>query len=116
MAQQPKGAGKLRDLVAFDERALVANDYGAKQNGFIERFRVRAAFEFARGSEDVIAARLEGKQPVLVRVRASAETRQIRPDWRMRDIHNDVAYAIRAIAPTPDRSGFLIQVESGVAA
>ena len=116
MAKNTKGAGQLVELVAFEERGLVANDYGAKQDGFVEQFRVRAAFEFARGGEDVIGARLEGKQPVLVRVRASAATRRIRPDWRMLDLHNSVAYAIRAIAPTPDRSGFLIQVESGVAA
>jgi hypothetical protein len=116
MARSTKGAGKLIQLVAFDERQLVPNGYGAKQAGFVEQFQIRAEFEFLKGGEAVIAARLEAKQPVLIRVRACADTRRIKPDWQIRDLHNGVAYAIRAVAPTPDRAAFSILAEGGVAA
>lgn len=116
MARTQKGAGKLFELVAFDERQLVPNGYGAKQAGFVEQFRIRAEFDFLRGGEAVIAARLEAKQPVLVRVRANADTKRIKPDWQMRDVHSGIAYAIRAVAPTPDRAAFTILAEGGVAA
>ena len=116
MARKTKGAGKLIEHVAFDERQMVPNGYGAKQAGFVEQFRIRAEFEFLRGSEQVIAARLEGKQPVLIRVRQNDQTRRIKPDWQIRDLRSSIAYAIRAISPTPDRASFSILAEAGVAA
>lgn len=95
---------------------MVANGYGAKQAGFVEQFQTRAEFNYAKGSERVLADRLEAIQPILVRVRSNIDTLRIRPDWQMRDIHTGVAYAIRAIAPSPDRSAISILVEGGSAA
>jgi len=109
-------AGQLRELVAWDARATVSDDYGNEQGAFSEQFRTRAGFTFLRGSEAVIAARLEGRQPVVVRVRASAETRLIEPDWQMRDVGTGDVYAVRSIAPTPDHRWLDVLAEHGVAA
>jgi hypothetical protein len=68
-----------------------------------------------RGGEGVQAARLEGQQPAIVRVRACTATLRIRPDWRMRDLRSGVAYAIRGITLSPDRGYLDVLVQSGVA-
>lgn len=110
------GSGDLRERVAFDMRAQVDDGYGNHQAGFAEVFTCRAGFTYLRGSEAVIAARLEGRQPIVVRIRASEQAKQIGPDWRMRDLRTGEEYAVRSAAPTPDRQFVDIMVESGVAA
>lgn len=116
MANKPTSAGQLYESVAWDERPTVLDGYGNETGEFAEVFRCRAAFTFLRGGESVIAARLEGRQPVVVRVRSTSQTRLIEPDWRMRDLRTGDAYAVRSISPTPDRRWLDVLVEKGVAA
>lgn len=122
------GAGQLYERVAWDERQAASDGYGNVQGAFVEQFQTRAGFVYLRGSESVIAARLEGRQPIVVRVRASSQTRRIAPDWRMRDardgqwtgggepVWTGPVYAVRSIAATPDRKWLDIVVVRGVAA
>jgi hypothetical protein len=125
------GAGQLREKVAFDERANQSDGYGNEEGDFVEQFQRRAGFTFLRGGETVIAGRLEGRQPIVVRVRADSSTRRIQPDWRMRDLRNGSwqgasgeplywagpVYAVRSVAPVDDGRMFLdVTVEGGVAA
>lgn len=123
-----RSAGQLYQRVAFDERQLASDGYGNVDGDFAQVFSCRAGFTYLRGSEAVIASRLEGRQPVVVRVRASPETREVAPEWRMRDLENGEwadsgetvwtgpIYAVRSVAETPDRMWLDIMVESGVAA
>ncbi len=110
------GAGELRERVAFDARIETDDGYGNKRGGFVERFRCSASFTPLRGGETVIASRLEGRQPVVVRIRASSATRLITADWRMRDRRTGVAYAVRSVIETSDRKWVDLTVESGTAA
>lgn len=124
-----RGSGHLFESVAFDERALQSDGHGNQQEDFVEAFKCRAGFVYLRGTESVIAARLEGRQPIVVRVRASSDTRQIDTDWRMRDLRNGSwagdsgseywdgpVYAVRSVIPTEDRQFIDVTVEKGVAA
>jgi hypothetical protein len=123
-----RSAGQLYEYVAFDERQAASDGYGNVEGGFAQVFACRAGFTYLRGSEAVIASRLEGKQPIVVRVRATTETRQIEPEWRMRDLQNGAwtdsdemvwsgpIYAVRSTAETPDRAWIDVLVERGVAA
>ncbi len=115
MARTTRGAGQLIELVAFDELADVDDGYGNRQQGFIERFQTRAGFTWLRGGESIQAARLEGIQPLIVRVRVNHDTDRIRPDWRMRDVRAGSVYAIRAITRSLDRGYLDVLVQSGVA-
>jgi head-tail adaptor len=108
-------AGHLRETVAFDERVLVDDGYGNMEGDFTEQFQCRAGFTWLRGGEAVMASRLEGRQPLVARVRASTETRRIEPDWRMRDLRTGETYAVRSVAPTPDRKWIDVTTEGGVA-
>jgi head-tail adaptor len=115
--------------VAFDERVTEPDGHGNEQEKFVEQFKRRAGFTYLRGGESVIASRLEGRQPIVVRVRRDSDTIKITSDWRMRDTRNGAwqgsgddqywagaIYAVRSIAPTDDRQFLDIVVESGVAA
>ncbi len=124
-----RGAGQLFERVAFDERANVSDGEGNTEGEFVQQFECRAGFTFLRGGETVIAGRLEGRQPVVVRVRRSNNTLRIEPDWQMRDLRNGQwlggtgeehwsgpCYAVRSVIPTEDRLFIDVTVESGVAA
>lgn len=120
--------GRLNARVAFDARADADSGDGNHEGDFVQRFARRAGFTFLRGTESVIAARLEGRQPIVVRVRACSQTRQIDAGWRMRDLRNGEwvgsgadaywsgpAYAVRSVIPSDDRQWIDVTVESGVA-
>lgn len=117
MAKAPTSAADLRERVAWEKRGVVDDGYGNEVSGpFEEQFETRAGFTHLRGGEAVIASRLEGRQPVVVRVRASSETRLIDTDWQVRDVRTGDVYAVRSVAPTPDRRWIDVMVERGVAA
>lgn len=114
----------LVERVAFDGRQEVDDGMGNFEGKFVQVFECRAAFVYFRGTETVIAARLEGRQPIVVRVRRNSMTNQIDHDWRMRDLRNGAwddehwtgpTYAVRSIIPTEDRLYLDIAVERGVA-
>ncbi|WP_242217974.1 phage head completion protein [Shinella zoogloeoides] len=124
-----RGSGQLYERVAFDERALQSDGHGNEQEDFVEAFECRAGFTYLRGTEAVIAARLEGRQPIVVRVRRNSKTEQIDHDWRMRNLRDGEwaggsgeeywkgpTYAVRSVIPTTDRQWIDITVESGTAA
>jgi head-tail adaptor len=125
---QYSSAGDLFQHVAFDERADRNDGYGNQKAEFVERFERRAGFTPLRGGETVIAARLEGRQPIVVRVRADPDTLKIDADWRMRDLRkgrwagdpgkhwDGPVYAVRSIIESDDRQFLDITVEGGVAA
>lgn len=110
------GAGKLQERLAFDQRQDLDDGYGNTKSDWIEQFTRRGGFTFLRGGETVIASRLEGRQPAIVRVRADSSTRTITNDWRMRDLRTSKVYAVRSVIETTDRMWIDISVESGVTA
>ena len=109
-------AAKLQELVAFDRPTEAPDEYGGVNRTFSEAFRTAAAFLYLRGGETVQAARLEGRQPVVVTIRQSALARTIGPDWRMRDARRNEVYNIRSIVPSADRMYFELTCEKGTAA
>ncbi|MEX4006937.1 phage head closure protein [Neoaquamicrobium sediminum] len=117
MARYQPDAGALRDRVAFDKRGTVDDGMGNSVAGpFEEQFSVRAELRALRGSEAVIAGRLEGRNTFGVYVRPSIKTRLITSDWRMRDTRRGTVYAIRTVDAVTDPLWIYLTVESGVAA
>lgn len=109
----------LYQRVAFDQPLKVSDGHGGKIDGWAPpegAIVERAHFRFLRGSEAVQAARLEGRQPVVVTVRDNPASRQVTNSWRMRDLQTGTAYAIKSgPVPTDDRGYLEFTVESGVA-
>lgn len=108
-------AGNMTRRFRFQPRSGQKDRFGAMKTDFGDGIGpVWAHMRYLRGGEAVIASRLEGKQPAVVTVRASSQTRQITPEWRMLD-EDGTPFAIRAIVPTQDRALLEITVEGGVA-
>jgi head-tail adaptor len=109
-------AGRLGERVAFDQRADTDDSYGNFETAFVEQFSRAAALIYLRGGETVIAARLAGTQPVVIRVRRDQETETVRADWRVRDVRAGTVFAIRSIVPSDDHAWLDFTCETGVAA
>jgi head-tail adaptor len=109
-------AGELRESVAFDKIAPAADDGGTVAGAWTEQFRERAGFTVLVGSEPVIQQRLQGVQPVVVKVRSNSNTRLVDASWRIRDVNAGTAYNIRAVTPTSPRREYIdFLCDAGVA-
>lgn len=107
MATKP-GAGPLRERVAFDAREEIDDGYGNHVGAWQERIApVAARIQPLKGGEQVLAARLTGVQPVIIRVRRSAATAAIDPTWRARDVRRGAVYNIRSVADMEERGAYL---------
>jgi head-tail adaptor len=106
--------------MTFAKPDSVTDEYGNVSTGWADQFTIAANITPRLGGETVEAARLAGRQVVIIRVRYTAETRTIAPEWKATDLRSDVVYNIRS-ATDPNlgdsRHGFWIDMlaESGVA-
>lgn len=113
-------AGKLSQRVMLQSREMInpdsPADYGNTVSVWQDQGEVWAGFTYLRGGEAVMAGRLSGRQPAVVRLRASALSRSVAPDWRV--MHGAIPYAVRSVNPDPegDRAWVDLLVEGGVAA
>lgn len=104
------------ELMAFDKRAMIDDGYGNTVAGdFQEQFRERAKFIFLRGSEAVLAGRLESQETIVVQVWANSRTRQIAADWQARDVRRGDAYNVRTVEEDKSRAVLDLLCESNVA-
>lgn len=85
MPSKRNGAGSLRGLVHCQELGNVDDGYGNTNDGWLTKATVAAGFMPLRGTETVMAARLAGKQPYVVTIRSSDQTRAMTPAWRLVD-------------------------------
>ena len=105
----------LHAAVAFDEPPQTPDGSGGTDAGWAERYACRGEIRYLRGTEAVMAARLAGRQPVVVKVWDCEAARQITTAWRMRDEREGTIYNIRSIVPSDDRRWIELTAESGVA-
>jgi SPP1 family predicted phage head-tail adaptor len=88
-------AGDLRYRVKFSQRDDVEDEFGNVSTGWLDRFTVWGNITPRIGGETVEAARLAGRQPVVIRVRRSPDTAQIRTDWKATNTGDGIEYNIR---------------------
>lgn len=113
---QKFGAGQMKDLVAFASREMLDDGYGNEVAGdWVERFREPAKFTHLRGSETVMAARLESRNVVLMQVWASDQTEQVTADWQVTDVRRGTVFNIREIHQDRTQAIFEMMIESKVA-
>lgn len=109
-------AGKLRDRVTFAKRQASSDEYGNDESTFVDQFTVAAEVIYLQGGEQVMAARLDGRQPVVLTVRASTQTRLIETDWRATDARDaERVFNVRSIKPSERRDHIDVLCEAGVA-
>ena len=108
-------AGLLHSKVALDKREDVDDGTGNTVSDWQEQFQTRAEFIHLRGSEAVMAGRLQGRHTQVIRVRISSNTRLITTDFRVRDTRRNIAFNIRDIEWETNRQFISLTCESGVA-
>lgn len=110
-----RSAGSLYYKVALLKREDVDDGQGNTQGKFVEQFQTRAEFIHLRGTEAVMAGRLQGKHTQVIRVRNSSSTRLISTDWMLRDVRTGKSFNIRDIEHEVNRQFIALTCESGVA-
>lgn len=91
------GAGDFRRRCSFAKPNSISDEYGNVTTGWQKMFEVAANITPRLGGETVEAARLAGRQPVIVRVRQNPDTIRIRTDWKITDVQSGTEYNIRAV-------------------
>jgi SPP1 family predicted phage head-tail adaptor len=107
-------APNLRDRVAFGSETTGSDGYGNEVTGYTDQFTVAAQIRYLRGTEPVLAERLQGVQPVVLTVRRSSQTEQITAAWRARDARDaSKVFNIRSVTPSDDRAWIDLLAEVG---
>jgi head-tail adaptor len=100
--------GELRERVAFQAREFVDDGMGNPQSGeFSDVHECAARIMPKLGSEAVLAARLQGTQPMLITVRKCAALDRIGTDWRVRDVRSAIVYNIRSFSNPDEQRKYL---------
>ena len=125
MGVSGKGAGPMRDRVAFDAPISSPDGRGGVETAWEEQFERFVEVIYQRGSEGIEGARLSGRSSYKIRLRQSASARQITTDWRLRDLKRTmpdgnggtkpVEYNLREVDAITDRQYIWLVAESGVA-
>lgn len=97
-------AGELRHRIGFFRRVVSSDGYGNSQGEFPAEpeFECRAKVQNRFAGETVLAARLQGQQTATITVRKSANTSQVTPDWRAKDMREGTIWNIRSGPVDPD--------------
>lgn len=89
----------MRERVNFQQRGMVSDGSGGQVPGpFTTVFTCAAEYLPLRGGEGVVASRLQGIQPYIVRVRSSAATRAVTTAWQIKDTRTNKIMNIRAVS------------------
>ena len=107
---------KLRDRLLFQARG--ADENGDPGGGWEDRFSLFAELDYQRGSELAVSNRLEGRQPVAMTIRDSAQARTITAGFRaivQGGQRPGETFNITAVAPARARGFLHLMGVSGVA-
>lgn len=101
--------GDMRDRLRFESRSTVDDGYGNLVSGdWTTQFTRAATIRQAKGGDEtVMAARLQGRQPVKIIVSSDTGTRQITHEWRAVDTRTGVVYALKTVFDEERRGQFI---------
>ncbi|MBB6224564.1 head-tail adaptor protein [Rhizobium leguminosarum] len=104
-----KGAGRLREKMFFQRRQLLDDGFGNEQAGDWETiFTSAAGLTPLKGSEPVIASRLSGVQPFVLRIRSCRAARDVTTAWRAVDVRNQSRiFNITSVANFDEKNAYL---------
>lgn len=106
-----RGAGKLREKLLFQRRAIVDDGFGNEQSGdFATVFTAAAELIPLKGGEPVLAARLSGVQPFIIKIRGCNDARAVTPAWRAVDARNPARLFNITAAVDPDNKNAWIDI------
>lgn len=111
-------AGKMREKLHFQARAMVDDGFGNEQAGdFATVFTAAAELIPLKGGEPVLAARLTGVQPFVIQIRGSTAARGLTTAWRAVDARNPSRiFNITSVANVDQKNAYIdLMATQGVA-
>ncbi|MGV1856949.1 phage head completion protein [Rhizobium rhizogenes] len=117
MAKKP-GAGLLRQKLKFQRREMIDDGAGNEQAGdFATMFSAEAELIPLKGGEPVLAARLTGTQPYIIRIRSCFAAREVDTSWRVVDARNParIFNIMAAVDPSNKNAWIELMATHGVA-
>lgn len=117
MARKPTAGGQKQRL-RFEFRSTGDDSYGNEVSGsWVAGFTEFAELIPLRGGETVLASRLQGVQPYILRVRSFSQSRAVTTAWRVVDARNSSRlFNITSIADAEQDNAWLdMVVVQGVA-
>lgn len=108
MAENFRRSGGLRERLHFQLRGVGDDGWGGElepgTGPFETQFTYSAGMKPRTGGESVDAARLGGRQPYVVTVRNTAQTRSITVAWQLVDAR-DESRVFAVVSPPADPDG-----------
>lgn len=101
------GAGHLRHQFKFDEPTSGDDGFGGSEVGWAERFTTWAGLTPRNGGEEVIAGRLQGLQPYILKVRCTDKTKSVTSAWRVRHARSGKVYAVKSMVNIDDLNAYI---------
>lgn len=107
---------QLFESFSFFERISKSDGAGNTIDEWALKLQTKAKLMYRQGSEAVMAARLEGRQPAFLNIRNSEAARQITTDWYCSNDRTGEQFNIRAVTvDTNNRQYVNLNIEAGVA-
>ncbi|WP_282076310.1 phage head closure protein [Epibacterium ulvae] len=93
----------LIERVEFHSPLEERDRLGGRKPRWNSEFPTRAAFQYLRGGEKVLAGRIAGTQTLIATIRKSDLSDGVENSWMMLDRATGKEYAIRGIEPNRDK-------------
>ncbi|MDX3806306.1 phage head closure protein [Bosea thiooxidans] len=108
-------AGDLRSSVHLQVQTEVTDEYGnVTGNDWVTQLTTPARIRILKGSETVMAGRLQGTQTAVITVRHQPLMDTVTNAWRAVDARRGTTFNIRSV--TPDERGAFVDIlaQSGI--
>lgn len=107
--------GLLEERTFLQRPTSTPDGMGGTEAGWEDVFETRAHFRYLRGTESVLAGRLQGRLTIVATIPSHEQAREVSPAWRMRDARAGTIWNVRSVIPSDDRAFLELTCESGVA-
>jgi len=108
-------AGQLRESVTLQSYTEVDDGHGNTYSEWADVATVPARIRYIKGSEQVLAGRLTGVQPIVITIRNGGPVAAVTTDWRALDARASTPFNIRSIIRAERGDYIDLLVEAGVA-
>lgn len=78
---------------------------GGSANGYVLAFEVNANVLYNRGGEAVLASRMQGRRPAILKLRENSQTAQIGLSWVVE--FDDLQFEVRELPRRVARTGYV---------
>lgn len=96
----------LSNLLTFQELVIQDDEYGGSQQSWVDRFQIWGHIRYLRGGEQIMQARLEKRQPVILTFHENENTLLIEASWRV--IYGSQIFELKeAPRPNEERRAYL---------